>query len=95
MSPAESIPHEPSGNFSMGAFRRKADLRLCVKPDARVADRLHKTSAEQPFRNALKQGGTAINIVPCNNKRRCFYFADPAGSDPEQIPVSIQKGESE
>ena len=39
MSPAESIPHEPSGSFSMGALRRKAQR---VKPDACVAERIHK-----------------------------------------------------
>jgi hypothetical protein len=42
VSPAESTSHEPYGNFSTGAFRRKA---IGIKPDVGVANILHKKSA--------------------------------------------------
>ena len=58
VSPAESTSHEPYGSFSTGAFRRKA---LSVKPDVRVANILHITSAGS---QVLNQGGTAVYYRP-------------------------------
>ena len=67
MSPAESIPLRPFWKFQYGSLPAKSIDGSALSRMSVQQILLHKTSAEYDIKikNTLKQGGTAVHIVPC------------------------------